>query len=547
MRMRNVALYILILTALWLGARGPWYEVQASAPPPVGHVSKIIDYPLVRIPAGRFLQGSPDKERGHVKGESPQHWAKITHDFLLGATEVTQAQWQIVMNETPSRNYTCGPNCPVDNVSWHDSMLFCNRLSKLEELTPCYFLDNHEVRWNLACDGYRLPTEAEWEYAVRAGGDQAFAYGKCLSTDKANYNGYSPLGKCAEGINRNGPLRVGSLTPNAWGLFDMHGNVKEWVWDWYGDYPNLPQTDPLGPAGGVSRVYRGGSWAMGAEYCRAAYRGFEGPGDTDRDRGLRLARTLKTTNGDNNFAALFPPRQQSKKLPERNGMNRIPGGSFKMGCSPGDSACEDNEYPAHEVIVGSFWLDRTEVTNEQYKKCAVAGGCKIPLDSQWYIDKPGDLPVVGVSWHQAHAYCKWVDKRLPTEAEWEFAARAGAAWPLYGPLADIAWQRGNCQRPQRVARKKPNPFGLYDMLGNAAEWVSDCYDEDYYAHSPVRNPWGPRSSVNKITRSGSWRDVERRVRASSRVPRRPTDRDATIGFRCARDAIALDYLGRYLY
>ncbi len=546
MRLRTVAVYISILTALLLLARDGWRAATASTPPPIGHISKIIDYPLVKIPAGRFLQGSPDDERGHDNGEAPQHWVKISNDFLLGATEVTQAQWQIVMSATPSANYACGPDCPVDNVSWLDAMLFCNRLSKLEGFKPCYFLDDGEVRWNQGCDGYRLPTEAEWEYAARAGGERAFASGKCLSTDEANYNGLSPLGKCPEGLDRNGPLRAGSLCPNAWGLHDMHGNVKEWVWDWYGDYPDLPQSDPLGPAGGVARVFRGGSWAMGAEYCRAAYRGYDGPEDADRDRGLRLARSLQAPNGENG-SLLFPPRQSAPALPERDGMVRLPGGEYKMGCSPGDTACEDNEYPAHNVTVGSFWLDRSETTNGDYKKCVAAGACKMPLDSQWYLDRPDDLPVVGVTWNQAHAYCKWADKRLPTEAEWEFAARAGAAWPLYGPLDQIAWHGGNSQRPQRVAQKRANPFGLYDTVGNAAEWVSDWYDEDTYANSAPRNPWGPRSGVYKIARGGGWRDLSRRLRASGRVPRKPTDRDDALGFRCARDAVALDYLGRYLY
>jgi len=546
MRLRTVAVYLLILTALLLPARDGMRGATASTPPPIGHISPIIDYPLAKIPAGRFLQGSPDDEPGRDNGENPRHWVKITRDFLLGTTEVTQAQWQIVMGATPSRNYACGPACPVDNVSWLDAMIFCNRLSELEGFKPCYFLDDDEVRWNQGCDGYRLPTEAEWEYAARAGGERAFAFGKCLSTDEANYNGRSPLGDCPEGLDRGGPSRVGVLHPNGWGLYDMHGNVKEWGWDWYGDYPDLPQSDPLGPAGGAARVFRGGSWAMGAEYCRSAYRGCDGPTDADRDRGLRLARSLQIPEGENG-SLLFPPRLPSPALPERDGMVRLPGGEFKMGCSPGDTACEDNEYPAHVVTVGSFWLDRTETTNGQYKKCVAAGGCKMPLDSQWFLDRPDDLPVVGVTWNQAHAYCKWADKRLPTEAEWEFAARAGAAWPLHGPLDKIAWHGGNSRRPQRVAQKRVNPFGLYDTVGNAAEWVSDWYDEDAYANSAPRNPWGPRSGVYKIARGGGWRDLQRRLRVSGRVPRKPTDRDEALGFRCARDAIALDYLGRYLY
>ena len=245
-------------------------EVQAAAAPtPVVPDSTsvssgtgstaTIGYRMVQIPAGRFLMGSPGNEPSR-DGDETQHWVTISKGFSLGVTEVTQGQWKRVMGSNPSNFKNCGDDCPVESVSWTDAVEFCNRLSDLEGLSRCYSGQN----WDQSCTGYRLPTEAEWEYAARAGTTGPFHTGNCLSTSEANYDGNYPLSGCSKGQYRKTPIRVGSLASNSWGLYDMHGNVWEWVWDWKADYPSGSVTDPVGPSGGSTRVDRGGSWGTSA-------------------------------------------------------------------------------------------------------------------------------------------------------------------------------------------------------------------------------------------------------------------------------------------
>jgi formylglycine-generating enzyme required for sulfatase activity len=138
---------------------------------------------------------------------------------------------------------------------------------------------------------YRLPTEAEWEYAARAGTTTPFYTGKCLSTKRANYNGIYPLSGCSKGNYRQIPIHVASFNPNAWGLYDMMGNVSEWVQDWYGTYPSGSVTNPTGPSWGLRRVLRGGSWHSSASVCRSAFRYDRTPGSFGGNVGFRLVRT----------------------------------------------------------------------------------------------------------------------------------------------------------------------------------------------------------------------------------------------------------------
>jgi len=172
----------------------------------------------------------------------------------MQTTEVTQGQWKAVMRNNPSEFKDCGDDCPVEQVSWDDVQKFIKNLNQTEKKE------------------YRLPTEAEWEYACRAGTDTPFAFGKCLSTDQANYDGHHPLSGCTEGKYRKKTVPVASFAPNKWGLYDMHGNLWEWCQDWYADYPSGSVTDPMGPTSGSCYVFRGGSWLINAESCRSARR-----------------------------------------------------------------------------------------------------------------------------------------------------------------------------------------------------------------------------------------------------------------------------------
>ena len=216
---------------------------------------------FVRIPAGEFLMGSTsDEARG---SEQPVTRVRISRAFELGKHEVTQAEWEAVMGSNPSRFDECGGDCPVERVSWDDVQGFIGRLNSLEG----------EAR-------YRLPTEAEWEYAARAG------------TTADRYAGDLDAIAWYDENSGGRPQPVGQKAPNAWGLHDMLGNVNEWVQDWYGDYPGGAVTDPGGPGSGSYRVVRGGSWFSFARSCRAPYRLIISPGYRINRLGFRLLRIV---------------------------------------------------------------------------------------------------------------------------------------------------------------------------------------------------------------------------------------------------------------
>lgn len=230
-----------------------------------------LDMAFVWIKPGTFIMGSPSGEVGRVIDEN-QHEVTLTRGFYMQTTEVTQGQWKKVMGDNPSWFKNGGDNCPVENVSWKDAQKFIQKLNKME-----------------GSKGYRLPTEAQWEYTCRAGSSGPFAFGGCLSTDQANYQGSNPLFGCSTGRDRQTTVPVASFAPNAWGLYDMHGNVSEWCQDWRGNYPSGAVTDPVGPSSGEHRALRGGSCFSGGRFCRSALRNGFRPGIRSGYLGFRLA------------------------------------------------------------------------------------------------------------------------------------------------------------------------------------------------------------------------------------------------------------------
>ncbi|MCE9568267.1 MAG: SUMF1/EgtB/PvdO family nonheme iron enzyme [Planctomycetes bacterium] len=218
------------------------------------------------IPPGSFLMG------GNVKdNEKPVHKVTLTNGFFMGVHPVTQAQWKAVMGSEPS--HFKGPNRPVEGVSWHACQQFCQKLTAE--------LQGHVM--------VRLPSEAEWECACRAGTTSEYHFGNMLNTDLANYNGGYSWNDSPNGKSRQETTDVCSFPSNAWGLCDMHGNVWEWCSDRRGEYPQGDQTDPQGPADGHYRVLRGGSWRFDPESCRAAHRYRSVPALCNHITGLRVS------------------------------------------------------------------------------------------------------------------------------------------------------------------------------------------------------------------------------------------------------------------
>jgi sulfatase modifying factor 1 len=216
-----------------------------------------VDMTFAWIPPGMFLMGSPSSEAERGDDET-QHRVTLTRGFYLGIHPVTQAQWQAVMGNNPSFHrprFDRDKDRPVEHVSWDDCQAFCAKLG----LSPA--------------KRFRLPTEAEWEYACRAGTTTPFYFGETISTEVANYDGRHPYNKGRQADYRQQTTPVGSFPPNVWGLFDMHGNIWEWCKDWYGPYPQEYIKDPQGGDSGNARVGRGGGWSDMARICRSSQRG----------------------------------------------------------------------------------------------------------------------------------------------------------------------------------------------------------------------------------------------------------------------------------
>jgi formylglycine-generating enzyme required for sulfatase activity len=444
-----------------------------------------------------------------------------------------------------------------------------------------------------ATDGktYRLPTEAEWEYACRAGTTTAYSFGD----DAARLSEYGWWG----GTYGNGNAKseqyahaVGTKRPNGFGLYDMHGNVWEWCSDWYGDYGGEASTDPLGADTGSLRVYRGGSWFFYAGLCRSAFRSGSSPDYESNRLSFRVALSLEPYDASVPPAAALrasrsmvspfpagdasggaspqapPPRaiapfseneakshqaawaaylDQPVEFTNSVGMKLklIPAGIFMMGSPDSDKDAKPHEKPQRQVTLRqSFYMGETEVTQSQWK---IVMGTE-PWKSKG-VKEGANYPAMYVSWGDATAYCERLSAsegrpyRLPTEAEWEYACRGGTTTRYsFGDnatsLSDYAWWGGlygngnakNEQYTHEVKLKRANAFGLYDMKGNVWEWCSDWYHEKY-SNDDVTDPRGPSTGSVRAFRGGSWGGAAFYCRSAHRNSNRPTDRANNNGFR----------------
>lgn len=442
-------------------------------------LSELID-DMVHVEGGSFVMGSDVKKKYDLKPDyQPPHKVTVS-SFKIGKYQVRQELWTAVMGENPSK-HKGDFRLPVDNVSWYDCMSFIEKLNKLLPIKDMEF---------------RLPTEAEWEYASR-GGNKSKGF---------TYPGSNKLSEVAW-YNCKHTKPVGKKLPNELGLYDMSGNVQEWCSDWYdsGYYYESPEDNPTGPLVGSYRmkVKRGCDFLSKDEYFQVWCRG-GGPQDRkDEGIGLRIV--------------LSPPRP-SVPLTKRNleeilndlvnDMVYVEGGSYIMG----DEMHPDRFLP-HRVFVSSFNISKYQVTQEEWE--AILGN-----NPAEYKGEPRN-PVECVSWDDCQNFIERLNEltglsfRMPTEAEWEYAAKGGNRSQRYiyagsNDLDEVAWYDNNSRsKPHPVGKKKANELGLYDMIGNVQEWCSDWYDRNYYVFSAEDNPTGPKSDQEglkyKVSRGGSWR------------------------------------------
>ena len=481
---------------------------------------------LIRIPKGEFLMGSPPTEKGRSGDEGPIR-VTISRDFLLGKTEVTQGQWEKVMGTAPWPAGQADANLPATDVSWDDVTEFCQKLTQRER-------GNGKLPAN---EEYRLPTEAEWEYACRAGTTTAFSFGE----DESKLGDFAWF----DGNSGSAAHKAGTKQANPWGLYDMHGNVWEWCSDWY-DGKLAGGADPVGPAGGSYRVGRGGGWRGDPVDCRSARRDNVDPSPRGDALGFRVARSQSVPVAERRqqgAPAEPAPQIAAAERPVKLSTNsigiallEIPAGKFQMG--EGGSAVA-------VTLTRPFWLGKTEVTQGQWEKVM---GTK-PWSSSG--DKSNaDLPATHINWDDVTEFCKKLTQRergsgklpaneeyrLPTEAEWEYACRAGTTTAFsFGDdeskLGDFAWFTGNSgSAAHQVGTKQANPWGLNDMHGNVYEWCSDWYGNLAGGADPV----GPGGGSFRVYRGGCWRYDPVYCRSANRYYYDPSLRSGLLGFRVAR-------------
>ncbi|MFB3786329.1 MAG: formylglycine-generating enzyme family protein [bacterium] len=548
---------------------------------------------MVLIKAGTFAMGSPADEQDRTPEEWLPHPVTLTKDFYLGRYEVTQAQYEAIMNGNPSNGYGVGPNYPVYYATWYDGAAFCNRLSQREGFTPVYDETNWTTDWN--ADGYRLPTEAEWEYACRAGTTTRFSFGDALECVEDPPDAYCEIldeNMWWSGNNDpNGAKEVGLKLPNPWGLFDMHGNVWEWCNDWWEEpWDEKPQVDPKGQETGTYRVVRGGGWNISPAWCRSAIRNMSNMDSRRENKGFRVSRN-NLIPGPTSTPTPTPlpptPTPTSTQLPPSVSitvplpnlpdgakpleMVLIKSGTFMMG-SPEDEKGRfyvkgrEVDWRPHEVtLTRDFYLGRFEVTQAQYQTLMKL---KMTLPKRSGVGL--NYPVYGVSWYDAAAFCNRLSEgegltlvydetawdsnrnangyRLPTEAEWEYACRAGTTTRFsfgdalecddenYCEIMDRnMWWWGNydSKGSKEVGLKLPNPWILFDMHGGVWEWCEDWWEYPY-DRGPQGDPICEYTEDAKVTRGGSGTETARCARSAYRTWREPAEMMWPLGFRIAK-------------
>lgn len=502
---------------------------------------------MVVIPAGTFTMGSPDSEKERFPSEGPQRKVRVAQ-FAIAKYKITAGEYATFLRET---GRTAGERCiqqlrPADRhpavpavcANWHDAKAFAEWLSKKTG------------------KAYRLASESEWEYAARAGTTTPFYSGETISIDQANYNGEKVYGNGQVGEYRQHLVPVGFFPPNPFGLHDMHGNVWEWVEDcWNDDYRRAPSDARAWLRGDCKRrVLRAGTWGSGPSELRSAFRFKFEPDFGAFFTGFRIARTIADPSDlppDTARAEEVRPGRVIRDCPECPEMVVIPPGAFTMGSPETEEGRSSAEGPQRTVRIVAFALGKYEVTFAEWDACIAAGQCIHKPREMWGRDRQ---PVIDVSWEDAKSYVAWLGRRtgktyrLPSEAEWEYAARAESTTPFstgetistkeakYGAsLSGI--REGGAYRRQTVdvGSFPPNRFGLHDMHGNVSEWVDDCLNKNYGAAPNDGRAWLSGECYYRILRGGSWSSDLEDLRSAHRSRARKLGRDIDIGFRVARN------------
>lgn len=473
---------------------------------------------MVWISPGTFLMGDPSGSDSDKA--TPAHKVRLSTGFWLGESVVTQAQWYAEMGSKPRKQLPVSGNAaadfqgaelPVENVNWYGAMDYCRKLTKQEHATG-----------KLPADiDYRLPTEAEWEFACRAG-------------TKGLYEG--DLDAMAWYSSNSGDRLHPVMTkrPNAWGLYDMHGNVYEWCLDWYDTYTSFTQVDPVGlkrvdPTGIEfipPRVIRGGSWNSSAQYCRSTARLGSGPDYRYNFLGFRLAAVTSNRihtdlpDADDGIALGGAEHRsgEERAVEIANGIKLtlcwIPAGTFVMSSQ------------VSVRISQGFWMAKTECTQKQWTALMSPSynrfqGENLPMDSVHWSDATRYCHVLTERQHFEGTLPSTMEYRLPTEAEWEYACRAGTEGQYAGDLDAMAWYASTGDdRTHPVGSKKANAWGLMDMYGNVSEWCADEFKDklpggtDPFVETgslrplfgfrrPHPDPSGLTGAL-RVARGGSW-------------------------------------------
>ena len=561
------------------------YQPTISKPDTVG-----VPFNMIYVEGGIFKMGATTEQGSDAaSNESPAHNVSLA-SYYIGETEVTQALWQYVMGNNPS--YATGDLYrPVERISWVDCLEFLDRLN------------------DITGKDYRLPTEAEWEYAARGG----------IFSQGYKYAGSNDINAVAWYTSNSGgkPHTVATKAPNELGIYDMSGNVFEWCYDFMSSYTNGLQLNPMGPLTGTYHANRGGAYSSSALMSRVSYRRFSLENSVSNLIGMRLAmdapgtnrfrlshhlvrmevgehRTINILNGSGDYAyshntdvvsgeidgetllliglkegmatvgvidnvtgardyvtVIVTKRHEPEIIPVLNDtiwMEYVKGGTFDMGCTPEQLDEQSANLPVHSVTLSSYFICNREVT--QHLWYAVMGRNPSKFTAANGYDDDLYKPVEMVSWYDCQRFIARLNMltglnfRLPTEAEWEFAARGGIYSNGYryagsDNLDDVAWYGNNSNgQTHHCGLKQPNELNLYDMSGNVGEWCQD-WSSDYSSDAQF-NPVGPLTGTKRLWRGCFWGEYKSYYCVSWRFYQPPTRTGDYIGLRLAMDAEEID-------